>query len=545
MSNDADRIGRFFASRFKGKWRRDERALEQYSTDMSMYRILPRVVAFPRDEEDLQAVIDFAQEERIPLTPRCGGSSTSGSAIGSGILLVLTVSQRFGAMSDVEAPLAGGGAAVTAGVGVRHTRMQETLAVHGCFLPSDPTSGPLSYIGGNVAAKASGPHALRHGSIDRYLQSVRFLTADGRLVDTSRPETIPAELARGVVQLGGRILADRPSADRLTSRLGMKTASGYNLFTFVRREAAEAPEPRGTAASGMRSAAGMLAAGHITQLMAGSVGTLGVLLDATLVGIPRPEGRAVLLAAYRSTEAACASIAPARELGAAAVELMSSECIEILRERFPDIQLPEPGTLLIMTEFIGPDRMDCIRRLQDELNGLGGADLAELRVADGEEEQERLWTARKRLMMIVRNFSDHHKALSVVNDVGVPEERLAELIGSAESIFRGMGLVAPIFGHAGSGNLHLRPLFDIRSPDIKETVVRVADAVYDAVLRLGGTITAEHGMGRLRTAYLEREWGPDIYGFMKEVKRLFDPEDILNPDCMFSGRSLADDMFVG
>jgi FAD/FMN-containing dehydrogenase len=99
-----------------------------------------------------------------------------------------------------------------------------------------------------------------------------------------------------------------------------------------------------------------------------------------------------------------------------------------------------------------------------------------------------------------------------------------------------------MYGHAGSGNLHLRPLFDPHAPDLRAQLARVADEVYTIVLRCDGTITAEHGMGRLRAPYLAREWGPQITAYMRRVKQIFDPHDALNPDVMFSDRALTDQM---
>jgi FAD/FMN-containing dehydrogenase len=149
---------------------------------------------------------------------------------------------------------------------------------------------------------------------------------------------------------------------------------------------------------------------------------------------------------------------------------------------------------------------------------------------------------RKSLFPTLRNYRGHLKALSVVNDVGVDPSYLANLILELQAIFDRHQLLAAIYGHAGSGNLHLRPLFDTTDPNLPQLLVRVADDVYEAVLRYDGTITAEHGMGRLRVPYLVREWGETIVEYMRRVKDIFDPEDVLNPGVMFGDRSLVDDM---
>lgn len=130
----------------------------------------------------------------------------------------------------------------------------------------------------------------------------------------------------------------------------------------------------------------------------------------------------------------------------------------------------------------------------------------------------------------------------MVNDVGLDVARLADFIRDVERFFDELDLVVAIYGHAGSGNLHLRPLFDRHAPDLPALLTRVADRVYGAVLGYDGTITAEHGMGRLRTRYLPLEWGEDMMRHMRRVKQIFDPDDLLNPDVMFSERALTDDL---
>jgi len=128
----------------------------------------------------------------------------------------------------------------------------------------------------------------------------------------------------------------------------------------------------------------------------------------------------------------------------------------------------------------------------------------------------------------------------VVNDVGVPPEQLAGFISEVEQVFARQQLTSLIYGHAGSGNLHLRPLFDLTLPSLPARIQRLADEIYQVVLRYGGTISAEHGMGRLRAPYLKREWGAALYGYMCEVKEIFDPGELFNPGVVFSDKPITD-----
>jgi FAD/FMN-containing dehydrogenase len=226
----------------------------------------------------------------------------------------------------------------------------------------------------------------------------------------------------------------------------------------------------------------------------------------------------------------------------AAIEIMNHRSIAIARARRPDLEAPDGEAHMLLVEYEGPERYQQI----DQVKQLLGRKRYELALdpvtVEGEEAQADLWTMRKSLLPAVRSARRDRKAISLVNDVGVPVAHLADFIRDVEAVFERRDLVAAIYGHAGSGNLHLRPLFDPSDPGLPALLQQVADEVYEAVFRYDGTITAEHGMGRLRTPYLAPEWGSEMVRAMRRVKEIFDPEDLLNPDVMFSQRKLTDDL---
>ena len=163
-------------------------------------------------------------------------------------------------------------------------------------------------------------------------------------------------------------------------------------------------------------------------------------------------------------------------------------------------------------------------------------------VATSDDEIEQIWSVRKQLLWLVGHPGPGLRALGVVNDVGVPVGNLAGFIHDVQAVFRKHGIEPLVYGHAGNGNLHLRPLFNVTLPDLTGRIRRLADDVYETVFRHGGTLTAEHGMGRLRAPYLRREWGDALYNYMREVKAIFDPRDILNPGVMFNDAPITDNM---
>jgi len=497
----------------------DDKTLNRYSTDYSIYQIRPMVVVLPQHVEDVVAVVRFARDEGIPLTPRAGGSNTAGSALGRGIMLTIGRAgpmNRIIGFDEIE-----GQPRVTIEPGLVHDELQRYLRKRGLYLPSDPSSGAISLLGGNIATKASGPHALKHGSIDRYLCHLQFVTIDGDVVDTADEASLPSGITEGVRALRDDVLADDEARRRLTARQEMKLASGYNLFTLIRHHRIGE---------------------WVGQLLVGSVGTLGVITQATLRAEPYVEGRATTLLTFRSLSEACDAVQHIRQLDVSAIEILDCNTIALIRQRRSDLEVPDGSVNVLLIEYAGTQRYELIAQVERRVRQNGYQLAGPIVTVEGEEEQARLWSVRKAVLPTLRSYRAGWKALSVVNDVGVDVTRLADFIRDVQAIFDELGITVAIYGHAGSGNLHLRPLFDPHAPDLPSLLTRVADSVYDAVLRYDGTITAEHGMGRLRTPYLPLEWGQGMMRYMRQAKQIYDPADLLNPDVMFGERALTDDL---
>ncbi len=509
----------------QGKVLSEVQDLRRFARDQSIYQIDPLVVALPENLDDVQRLIAFAAEEGLPITARGGGSGTVGSALGSGIVMALP---EVGSSSEPEGDpwnrigelsVHDQSARVSVGAGVYHNRLQSYLKARGYFLPADVSSADISRIGGNIATKASGPHALKYGSIDRFIESLEFVTDRGELVNTADEQTIPLRFKEQLTELQTSILEDKAARKFLERRDHMKIASGYNLFAFLRKQSL-----------GQR----------LAQLMAGSVGTLGLVTSATLrAEVHQPERAAVLLY-FDSLAEAARAVGMLRDVDVCAIELISRETVRILRQQ---TKLPTGLAVdahLLLAEVTGPERFALIDQVNRLLQRNQVRMVKRQVVARQTSQVDELWALRKQLLWLIRHPAPNLRALSVVNDVGVPPENLDAFVAEVEQIFIRHDMTALIYGHAGSGNLHLRPLFDISRPDLAGLIRGLADDIYRVVFRHGGTISAEHGMGRLRAPYLEREWGSSLYAAMRHLKQIFDPQDLFNPGVMFNNRPITD-----
>ena len=435
------------------------KALSRYCRDQSIYSISPGAVVLPRTVEEISHVIKFAREAQIPITPRGGGSSTAGGCLGRGIVIAFPRENSLANIGNFKEE--NGRAFVTAGAGAIHSNMQDYLAQRGYFLPADPSSAKICRIGGNVATKASGPHALRHGSIDKYLKSLVFVMSDGTIVDTADEKTMPKKILQAVADLARQVRDDRKVSQRLQSRRNRKIASGYNLFSLLD----DAPLSE-----------------LVAHLLVGSVGTLGVITEATFHADPLEEGCATLLLSFSSLSQAGEAVLAIKELDVAAIEIMNAKSVEVVcqkRRMAPDI-LQMSGHVLLV-EITGPDYLETLAKVEKLVKDCDWKLTDKPAKATSVEEQKQLWTTRKALLPTFMHFSESLKALSVVNDVGVPPKHLAPFISDVERIFEKHGLVGAIYGHAGNGNLHLRPLFDVTSPNLLKQLESLVNDVYEVL----------------------------------------------------------------
>ena len=340
-------------------------------------------------------------------------------------------------------------------------------------------------------------------------------------MDTSRPDTIPQSLIDDINRIKEDILSNEETISLLEKRKNRKIASGYNLFTFIRHK-----EP----------------CELITQLIVGSVGTLGIVTKATIRGESYIRKKASMLLYFQNLHGACDAVQHIKELEVAAIEIMNSKTLQVLKKHNPELDLLEGEVHMLLVELEGEDIPEQIEKVGRLLKQKGYYTIGKPQVAFNKEEQEKLWKVRKSIFPLLKSPRSEFIAPTLVNDVGVDLSCLAEFIVDIEDVFEKHNLISAIYGHAGSGNLHIRPIFKRSDENLSKKFTKIADDVYNIVFKYNGTITAEHGMGRVRVPYLKKEWGEKIYEYMKRIKNCFDPEGLLNPDVMFSEKPITEDI---
>jgi glycolate oxidase len=265
----------------------------------------------------------------------------------------------------------------------------------------------------------------------------------------------------------------------------------------------------------------------LTALMVGSEGTLGIVTEATLRLIPKPEATVTLLACFSSLDEVAPAVGALLSQGRvpSCIELLDSEAIRIVQ---PEAGLTIPGETkaILLIELDGD-----AGRLDDDLevcgNALADVGALEILVAQNSSERERLWSSRRELSHSLRRQAKN----KLSEDVVVPRTKMADLLRTCAELSDENELVIPTYGHAGDGNLHVNFLWD--DPDQKRKVDDAVKRLFERVIELRGTLSGEHGIGVLKAPYLPMEQSPALIELQQRIKDVFDPKHVLNPGKIF------------
>ncbi len=262
----------------------------------------------------------------------------------------------------------------------------------------------------------------------------------------------------------------------------------------------------------------------ITKLFVGSEGTLGLLTEATLKLIPKPQARATALALFKSLEDVGKAVTRIMTSGIfpSALEFMDKDAIKAVEDYKP-VGLPKDAEALLLIEVDGSKT--AVKEQIEEVKGLLAQLGVEVKVAQSEEEAQKLWTARKNLGPALGNL----KTGKINEDIVFPRTYLAEALPKLREIAKKYDLLMVIFGHIGDGNLHVNFLYDKANKEEEERAERAVDEVFELALSYHGSITGEHGVGLTKKKFLRWQFGDTGYELLKGIKLLFDPKNLFNP----------------
>lgn len=512
----------------------------------------PAVYAVPQDAEDLARVLAVSRREGLPVIPRGAGTGMPGGNLGPWI--VVDMATPF---SAIHPP---GGHRIRVGAGARAATVDATARKAGHHLPPLPSSARWCSVGGMAANNAAGARSFGHGAIASWVVGLEGMDVEGR---TFRWESGPGDSGRG--EPGGRASGGRESGgdgvrvlDAVDPGLALRRAvegaldprsgpgAGPDIDWRHASNGGPNGEPQGSRDRGRahripgwphlrKNASGYaldryLASGDPVQLLVGSEGTLALLTGVTLRLAPLPTLRGLHLLPLDSPEAVTIAALAAPETGAVACEFLGRRFLEVAGlDGHPQVgTLARDAWALLLLDFEGEKEevemgLAAARTLGRNLSGEG-------RGTTDPNGYRDLWSIRHAASpVIAERAREGLISTQFIEDSVVPPQHLGRYLQGLEEILARHRFDAVVFGHAGDGNVHVNPLVDVAAPDWLPRVRRTLEEVVELVVRLGGTLTGEHGDGRLRAPFLSRIWGEPVTSAFRLVKDHFDPDGLLNP----------------
>jgi len=481
----------------RGIFRTDADALGVYSEAAGVARILPRAVAVPLDADDLRSLVRWASAERVALIPRGSGSSMPGGAIGDGVIVDLSRWRSIGEV-DVESR--------TVRVGPGALRAEVDRAARSCGLrfPVDPSSSAFCTIGGMASTNAAGAHSMHFGSMRHWVRAIHCVFADGSRGWIRRGEDPPSGLpiVRRFMSVASELTAEE-SRSPSTHRGVIKDSSGYGLAEFART-------------------------GDIVDILVGSEGTLAFFVELELDLAPAAASTSSVLGAFASIADAVRAASLARSAGAVACELLDKTFLDVAASGGERV-VPAETESALLAEVEGETASAAARAASgiEEIFRQCGA--TTVRVALDPPTETELWELRHAASPILARLDPSLRSMQFIEDGAVPPENLPAYVRGIREILAANDTRGVIFGHAGDSHVHVNPLVDVGKPDWRDRVQRILDAAVELTRTLGGTLTGEHGDGRLRTPLLERVWSREAIDRFRRVKSVFDSQGIMNP----------------
>ncbi len=493
-------------------------ARRYFATDGSIFSLLPILVVYPQNENDVRKTARFSWQlaERgrvIPITARGAGTDQGGAALGTGIMMALPAHMNRIIEFDNKTGV------VVVEPGINYGRLQQTLHTHGRFLPPFPASFEYCTIGGAIANNASGEKTIKYGATLDYVRSLRVVLSNGEVIETYRINKRELSKKLGLATFEGEIyrsldgLLEENKAVLADLNLNLsKNVAGYNLLDIKRKDGSF----------------------DLTPLFVGSQGTLGIVSEATLETEAHNPETTLVVAHFDSLADAQSVVQDLKVKGGmpSAIEMVDQKLLELVESVNPNllkgvITAPYPKVVMLIECDDASDRAQ--KKTTKHVTKVLEKHAIKFQQETDPLKQEKLWKIRHASAAVVAHSIGSKKALPIIEDGVVPLDRFKEYVEAVYALFANHHLEVAIWGHAGDANLHMQPYLDLGQIGDRQLVFKLMDEYYSLVLSLGGSTSGEHNDGRLRAPYLDRVYGEAAYELFVKVKNVFDPYGILNP----------------
>lgn len=520
---------------FSGDIITDVASRELYSHDASLFELMPQVILAPKNSSDMQTVTKLVNEERtnipsLSITVRSGGTCMSGGAINESI--ILDVKKYMNQIFETSATEGH----VQPGANYRDFEY-ETLK-HGAIMPSYPASRDLCTVGGMVVNNAGGEKSLQYGKTENFVNELKVIFADGNeyIVKPLNRTELQAKLAQddfegSIYKQVYELVDTHYDAIKAAQPHVSKDSTGYHIWNVWDREK------------------GIF---DLTQIITGSQGTLGLVTDIKFRLVPAPKHSGTLVVFLRKIDNLGNLINKVLEHNPATFEgfdnytlILSFKLffyfhtnlgwgglIKLAFQLIPDALMLFRGIpkMVLLIEFNGETVEKVATKVHDmrtALKEFGHEALFE--EDETEAKAKKFWIMRRESFSLLRKtVKDKHTA-PFMDDLIVQPKYLPEFLPEVRKIINDYKLFATVAGHMGDGNFHIIPLMKIEDPEEKAKLAPAMKEINTLVLKYQGSLSGEHNDGMIRGPWLEAMYGPEVFGYFKTVKNIFDPNNIFNP----------------
>lgn len=521
----------------KGDVRSDDATLKQFSKDTSLFQVRPQLVVSPKDVDDLKCLVTYVSERKdddvsLSLTGRAAGSDMTGGPLNESI--ILDFPKYFNQQSvDGVAKIA------TAQPGVYFRDIEPNIYRHGLMYPTYPASKSLAAIGGMVMNNCAGEKTLRYGQTRDWVESVNMVLADANEYEFKKLNLAQLAEKKKLRNFEGlvyrrmhELLEQNYDAVKAAKPKTSKNSAGYALWNVYDKQA-------GTF--------------DLSQLFVGSQGTLGLLTKTHLRLEPIKKATrlvALFFTSWKPLPQVANALLPLQpesmeafddatmalglrfmpEIAKKVGEPLWKFALRFFPEVLIGIRMLRMPKLIILVEIAEDDEKTADKKAKEVLAIIKRNNIPCIgRICSSAADAEKYWTMRRESFNLLRSKVKGKRTAPFVEDFCVPPERIPEFLPKAVDLLESNGIQVNITGHAGNGNFHIIPLMDLTDPKEREKIPVVEDKFIDLVIEHGGTITAEHNDGILRTPFLERMYGAKVYSLFEQTKEIFDPLNIFNP----------------
>lgn len=513
----------------------DSNTLQEYSTDASLFKVTPKAVVFPKHTEDVRKLISFVDENkgRIPdlsLTARSAGTDMTGGPLNESIIVEFTRHFDFEEvdLDEMEATVQPGA--------YYHDFENITLPKH-VSMPVYPASKSIAALGGMIMNNCGGENTLRYGQMRNFVKEITMVLADGNeytfgpidketLEKKMAQEDFEGEVYRKVFQL----LDDNYEVIQNAKPQTSKNSAGYALWEVWDKESQIF---------------------DMSQLFVGSQGTLGILTSAQVRLVDMKPHNRLATVFMKDWDQLPEVVNKLLVLEPESLETFDDETLKLGLRFMPDIAKESGESLFsfalkffpefkmgmkmlglpkltMLVEFSEDDEAALQQKLDKLPAMLADFDDVYLRIPKKNEE-EKYWTMRRKSFALLREHVKGKRTAPFIDDFCVVPKKLPTVLPQILDILEEENIHVTLAGHAGSGNFHIIPLMDLSKAEEKAKIPRVSKKVYDIIIKNKGTITAEHNDGLIRSPFLKKMYGEEVYELFREIKEIFDPKNIFNP----------------